>query len=71
MPMSHAATPLLSAFVNNGIDPCVPSLNLRSYVALSRPGISNVRMEKPNALIKPVSREGVSPLSGILLFFSF
>ncbi len=67
--MSQATTPLLSAFANNRIDPCVPSLNLRSYVALSRPGISHVRMEKRNEIIKPVSREGVSALSGNLFSF--
>jgi hypothetical protein len=65
MPMSHATTPLLSAFNNNVIDPFVPSVNLRSYVALSRPGI--IRMEKPNETIRPGSREGPTALSGILI----
>ncbi|CAF3329937.1 unnamed protein product [Rotaria socialis] len=64
MPMSHASTPLLSAFSKNGIDPCVPSLNLRSYVALTRPGIGNDRIRKPTETIVRVSRESVSTLSG-------
>ena len=68
MPMSNVSTPLLSAFTNNGIDPCVPSLNLRSYVALSRPGMSNVRMRKPSEAITRISREGRYTVSGI--FFS-
>ncbi len=75
LPVSHATTPLLSAFVSNGIDPCIPSLNLRSYVALSRSGMNNARMEKPNEIIRSVSRERLSALSGILiqsfLFFRF
>ncbi|CAF1676263.1 unnamed protein product [Rotaria magnacalcarata] len=63
MPMSHASTPLLSAFTNKGIDPCVPSLNLRSYVALTRPGIGHDRIRKPTETIVRVSRESVSTLS--------
>lgn len=65
MPMTHASTTLLPAFTNNGMDPCVPSLSLRSYVALSRPGIGGMRMGKPNEVMTPVSREGLSVLSGI------
>ncbi|CAF1034542.1 unnamed protein product [Rotaria sordida] len=57
MPMSHVSTPLLSAFTNSGIDPCVPSLNLRSYVAVSRPGVGNARMRKPSEAITRISRE--------------
>lgn len=64
MPMTHASTSLPPAFTNNGVDPCVPSLNLRSYVALSRPGIGTLRMGKSNEIMTPVSREGLSVLSG-------
>lgn len=65
LPMSHSNTRLLSAFTHNAIDPCVPSLNLRSYVTLSRPGVSRIRIEKSNDIITPASREGLSALSGI------
>ena len=65
MPTSHASTTLLSAFSNDAVDPCVPSLNLRSYVALSRPNASNLRMEKSHEIISPLSREGFSVTSGI------
>jgi hypothetical protein len=65
MPVSHVTSPLLSGFKNNGIDPCVPSLNLRSYVSLSRPGFGNILMAKPNDIIAPASRERLSVLSGI------
>jgi hypothetical protein len=64
MPVSHSSTTLLSTFTNNSIDPCVPSLNLRSYVALSRPGIGSIRLGKPNEILNPVSRENISSLSG-------
>ncbi len=67
MPVSHVASPLLSGFTNNGIDPCVPSLNLRSYVSLSRSGYGNILMAKPNDIIAPASRERLSVLSGILI----
>ncbi|CAF1103640.1 unnamed protein product [Rotaria sp. Silwood1] len=63
MPMSHSSTPLLSAFTNDGIDPCVPSLNLRSYVALSRPGIGNPRVRKPSETITRISRDSLSTMS--------
>ncbi|CAF4385732.1 unnamed protein product [Rotaria sp. Silwood2] len=63
MPMTHASTSLLSAFTNNGIDPCVPSLNLRSYVALSRPGIGNARTRKPSETLTRISREGLFTVS--------
>jgi hypothetical protein len=72
MPVSHVSTNLYSAFTNNVIDPCVPSLNLRTYVALSRPGVGNVRLGKSNEVVNPVSREGLSALSSILILsFSF
>ncbi|CAF3428219.1 unnamed protein product [Rotaria sp. Silwood1] len=69
MPMSHSSTPLLSAFTNDGIDPCVPSLNLRSYVALSRPGIGNPRVRKPSETITRISRDSLSTMSGIFNSF--
>jgi hypothetical protein len=65
MPISHTSTSLLSAFTNSTIEPYVPSMNLRSYVALSRPGIGNVRRGQSNDLITPISREGLSAISGI------
>jgi hypothetical protein len=70
MPMSQASTPLLPVFTNDIVDPTVPSLNLRSYVALSRPGISNIRLGKAIDVIHPVSREGLSAVSGNLTVFS-
>ncbi|CAF1176649.1 unnamed protein product [Rotaria sordida] len=64
MPMSHASVPLSSVNSNNGTDPSVPSVNLRSYVTLSRPGIgTNIRNEKTNDTIHPVSRTDLSTLS--------
>lgn len=67
--MSHVSTPLLSAFTNSGIDPWVPSLNLRSYVAVHRPGIGNIGAGKSNETVSRISREGVSTVSGILISF--
>ncbi|CAF3709521.1 unnamed protein product [Adineta steineri] len=64
MPISHTSTPLLSAFANNSIDPCVPSLNLRSYLALQRPGVTNSRTGKTTEVAHTVSREGASSVSG-------
>jgi hypothetical protein len=66
IPISHVSAPLLSAFANNSIDPGVPSLNLRSYAAFSRPGNGNVRMRQPNEMIHPVSRESHSTALGSL-----
>ncbi|CAF4038343.1 unnamed protein product [Rotaria sp. Silwood2] len=64
MPMSHASVPLASANTNNGTDPSVPSVNLRSYVTLSRPGIGGtVQNGKTNDTIHPVSRTDLSTLS--------
>jgi len=71
IPISHVSAPLLSAFANNSIDPGVPSLNLRSYAAFSRPGNGNVRMRKPNEIIHPVSRESFSTALGSLIHQSF
>jgi hypothetical protein len=67
MPTAHPTTNLLSAFSNDAVDPCVPSLNLRSYVALSRPNVGNLRMEKSSEIISPISRERFSVMSGILI----
>lgn len=64
LPVSHTNTPLLAVFNNNGVDPCVPSLNLRSYVALSRPGVELWQTEKPNENVRSVSRERFSVYSG-------
>ncbi|CAF1201089.1 unnamed protein product [Adineta ricciae] len=64
MPMSHVSTQLLSAYTNDSIDPCVPSLNLRSYLALSRPCVGNIRSGKANEVIHTVSREAHSSVSG-------
>jgi hypothetical protein len=65
MPMSHASMPLSAVNSNNGIDSSVPSVNLRSYVALSRPGISpNIRNGKAGDVLNTVSREDFSALSG-------
>ncbi|CAF4044319.1 unnamed protein product, partial [Adineta steineri] len=64
MPISHTSTPLLSAFANNSIDPCVPSLNLRSYLALQRPGVTNSRTGKTTEVAHTVSREGASSVLG-------
>ncbi|CAF0725747.1 unnamed protein product [Rotaria sp. Silwood1] len=64
MPMSHASVPLSSANSNNGTDPSIPSVNLRSYVTLSRPGVGgNIRNGKTNETIHPVSRTDLSTLS--------
>jgi hypothetical protein len=64
MPMSHSSAPLASINANNGIDPSVPSINLRSYVALSRPGMNgNARNGKANDIIHPVTRTDLSILT--------
>ncbi|CAF4428952.1 unnamed protein product [Rotaria magnacalcarata] len=64
MPMSHASVTLSSVNANNGIDPTVPSGNLRSYVTLSRPGVStNAREVKSVETGNPVSRADLSILS--------
>lgn len=64
MPMSHTSTSLLSAFTNSAMEPYIPSMNLRSYVALSRPGIGNVRRGQSNDVMTPISREGLSAMTG-------
>ncbi|CAM2723662.1 unnamed protein product [Rotaria socialis] len=64
MPMSHASATLSSVNANHGIDPTVPSVNLRSYVTLSRPGVStNARDIKSIETGNPVSRADLSILS--------
>ena len=69
MPTSQASTTLLCALDSNGIDPGTPSLNLRSYVALSRPSAGNLGTRRSDEVINQIFREGLTPLSGI--FFSF
>ena len=65
MPMAHASVPLSTISSNSGIDPSVPSVNLRSYVTLSRPGVStNARDVKSTDTGNPVSRADLSILSG-------
>ncbi len=64
MPMSHASV-ALSTINNNPNDPTIPSSNLRSYVALSRPGANTTnRMPKSIDVTNPVSRQELSILSG-------
>jgi hypothetical protein len=64
MPMSHSSAPLSTVHSNSGVDPSIPAINLRSYVALSRPGIGgNIRNGKSNEVIHPVSRTDLSVLS--------
>jgi hypothetical protein len=65
MPIAHASVQLSSTNSNNGIDSSIPSSNLRSYVALPRPGMSgNMRNIKSDDSINPVSRTELSILSG-------
>jgi hypothetical protein len=72
MPMSHTSVPLSSTNSNHGSDPSIPSSNLRSYVALSRPGITaNMRNIKAHDTINPVSRIELSVLSGNILYFIY
>ena len=67
MPVSHPSTTLIPAFTNNVVDPASPSLNLRSYLAISRPGVDNLRMGKMSEVAIPILRERHSTLSGILI----
>jgi hypothetical protein len=65
MPMSHASVSLSTVNSNDGIDPSIPSSNLRSYVALSRPEVSgNNPNVKSTDVVNPVSRTELSVLSG-------
>lgn len=65
MPMSHASVPLSTVNSNNGNDPSIPSSNLRSYIALSRPAVNgNLRNIKSDDVTNPVSRIELSVLSG-------
>jgi len=72
MPISHTSVPLSSMNSNNGGDPSVPSSNLRSYIALSRPGMNgNTRNGKAHDAINPISRTELSVLSGKICFYLF
>lgn len=65
MPMSHASLSLSTINTSNASDPAVPSSNLRSYVALPRPGMNaNNRVIKSVDEANPMSRTELSVLSG-------
>lgn len=65
MPMSHASVSLSTINTSNASDPTAPSSNLRSYVALPRPGMNgNNRAMKANDEANPMSRTELSVLSG-------
>ena len=74
IPMAHASVTLPAVSTSGGNDPTVPSSNLRSYVALPRPGMNgNNRNVKSIDVTNPVSRIELSVLSGtndFLLFYS-
>lgn len=63
--MSHASVPLSTINTNTTNDSTVAWGNLRSYVALARPGLNaNNRMTKSTDVTNPVSRAELSILSG-------
>lgn len=59
MPVSHNSVPLSSVNSNNGLD--LP-VNLRTYVPLSRPGMSGNK--KTNDVSNPILTTEISTLSG-------
>lgn len=66
LPVSHASVPLSGAAgSSNDQESSVPSLNLRSYIPLTRPGVGGaIPLTKFTDESQTVSREGLSALSG-------
>jgi hypothetical protein len=67
LPVSQTSACLLSVANNGAMNSCTPSFNLRSYVALPRSGLSNVRRAFDNVGITPASQDDRSVLSGIII----
>ena len=61
MPMSHTSVSLTDT---SGNDLTIPSSNLRSYVALSRPGVNGPNRNLKSIETNPASRAELSVLSG-------